>query len=225
VRILDEINQDLQKKRALSEKLMRELNHRVKNNLQIISSLFNLQAHSTENRETKMALGEARNRINSIAILHQKLYQGELLFEVEIQSYLQSLCEYMHMSDASPQTMEIHVNVAPYILSIQDTIYLGLVVNELVTNSLKYARQDGKHLRIQVVLESADGLLHLTVKDNGQGFAVSEKEIRKGFGLELVETIADHYDGKLSAGVVVGGGYQTSLALQMENRGFSSSRR
>ena len=206
VYILETMNQDLQKKKALTENLMRELNHRVKNNLQIISSLFNLQAHTTVDQETKVALAEARNRINTIAILHQKLYQGDLLFDVDIQSYIQSLGEFLHLSDVSPQTMEIKLDIDPCTLSIQNTIYLGLVVNELVTNSMKYARQPDQDLLVEVDLhaeESKQGeaylrVLDLSVRDNGPGISAQTLGRRKGFGLELVKTIVGHYDGTLT---------------------------
>lgn len=199
IKIMQKLNEDLHKKNILTNKLLKELNHRVKNNLQIIASLFNLQGNSTENIETRQALADARSRINSIAILHQNLYQGDLVFEVDAKDYLQSLCEYLRHSDSQTQSLQIELRTVSIILQIKETIYLGLMVNELITNAFKYARKPNQLLQIQVLLtlEEPKHLL-LEVRDNGPGFSTDNPSASNdSFGLGLVRIITEQYDGRL----------------------------
>jgi len=197
VATMQKLNEDLQKKHVLAHNLLKELNHRVKNNLQIISSLFNLQGNSSDNPETRQALAEARSRINSIAILHQKLYQGDLIFEVDAKDYLQSLCDYLHHSDSLSAELQIDLHAPNMTLQIKETIYLGLMVNELITNALKYARRPECVLHIQLhVGIQAKGELVLEISDNGPGFSNMETLHQSdSFGLGLVRTIVEQYDG------------------------------
>lgn len=192
------LNVDLQKQNDISQHLLRELNHRVKNNLQMIGSLFNLQWHASENPETRMALAEARSRLDSIAILHQKLYQGASLFSVDLQEYLQSVCEYLQPAH-TPTGITFVWKAPSRQLAIKETIYLGLIVNELVTNALKYATQKNTLLNIEVMVwEESQGFFCLDVSDNGPGWPTQPSSIFQdsfGFGLGLVQTLVEPYDG------------------------------
>lgn len=207
VQVLEVLNTDLQNKQLLTQRLMRELNHRVKNNLQLISSLFNLQARSTTNEETSDALSAARNRVNAIAILHQKLYQEDLMFEVEVSQYVASLCEYLRQSMSAEKQFDLRFHCPTCVLYIKETIYVGLVLNELITNSIKHGGRSGVALSVEVVLRLEDvvpraertRLLTLDVIDNGPGFTqLPQGDSRQTFGLGLIETIVEQYDGTLS---------------------------
>jgi two-component sensor histidine kinase len=207
VQVLELLNKDLKRKHQLTQQLMRELNHRVKNNLQLISSLFNLQARSTTNEETSVALSEARNRINAIAILHQKLYQEDLMFEVEVSQYVDSLCEYLRQSAPGEKRIAMSWKCPNCVLRIKETIYVGLVLNELITNSIKHGGQSGATLDIEVILRSepvsltSDHVSRLTleVSDNGPGFSrIPASSSHETFGLSLIETIVEQYDGTLA---------------------------
>ncbi len=193
------LNSTLFKQNKLAHELLRELNHRVKNNLQIVSSLFNLQGYSTEDIETKNALKDARHRINAIAILHQSLYQDELIFSVNVDTYLKSLCEYLLHSDTNPETASITTNADDITLQIKETIYIGLIVNELVTNALKYGEGVDGTTSILVSFKTTKTHYSITVKDCGQGFPQDTlPDSATSFGLNLVNTIVEQYDGSMA---------------------------
>lgn len=193
---LEGLNHDLQKKNALSHHLLRELNHRVKNNLQMIGSLFNLQWHASNNPETRLALSEARSRLDSIAILHQKLYQESSIFSVDIHEYLQSVCEHLQPAHSNTR-IEMLWKAPSRQLAIKETIYLGLIVNELVTNALKYAQTNNPMLNIEVIAwEETHHFFCLEVNDNGSGWPTAlNTPFQDSFGLELVQTLVEPYDG------------------------------
>lgn len=194
-------NRDLERQNELVNNLLRELNHRVKNNLQLISSLFNIQAYKTQNAETKTALNDARNRIASIAIVHSKLYKDDSIFEVHLDSYLNDLCEYLIQSMGSNDKVQFEVYAEDINFQIRETVHVGLIVNELITNTLKYGVKSGKNCLITLhVSKSPDNTVTLKYKDNGMGFpwGFSLNQINS-FGFDLVKTISEQYDGELRA--------------------------
>lgn len=213
---MESLNEDLRKKNILTEKLLKELNHRVKNNLQIIASLFSLQGNGCVHPETRQALSDAKSRIQSMAILHQKLYQGELLFDVNIKEYVQSLCEFLRHDYAHGGGLHIDVQCPEFILPIRDAIYVGLIINELLTNSQKYAQRPGCTLLIEVSLQQEQGWLVMVVQDNGPGFSKSLEDLEEGhFGLGLVRTIVEQYDGGLRIAHAAIGGAVVQLNMKI----------
>ncbi len=214
------LNSSLQKKNQLAHELMKELNHRVKNNLQIVSSLFNLQSYSTEDTETRNALKNAQHRINSIAILHQKLYQDTMIFDVNVPSYLKSLCEYLAYSITNPHEATIEVHADDTQLQIKETIYIGLIVNELVTNSLKYGKSPDGTIAISVTFSVTDDFYCITVADTGKGFSDNTLSISSGssgsFGLSLIQTITEQYDGSVILNDTYTSGAEIVVTLQLE---------
>jgi two-component sensor histidine kinase len=226
VQVLDSLNKDLHNKHLLTQQLMRELNHRVKNNLQLISSLFNLQARSTASRETSEALTDARNRINAIAILHQKLYQEALTFEVDVAEYVKSLCGDLRQSMPAGNLLDLQWTCPSCVLRIEESIYVGLVLNELITNSIKHGHQEPAPLSIKVAVRiEHEGpvterirRLTLDVADNGPGFAQrSPKVAPRTFGLSLIETIVEQYDGALCIDRELKRGARVSATLLLRN--------
>lgn len=214
VETMQKLNTDLHRQVDFSSGLLRELNHRVKNNLQIIASLFNLQGNSTSNPETRTALVDARNRINSLAILHQKLYQGDLVFEVDVHDYLESLCDYYRNRDNNNHEFEIKLEAPTVTLQIRETIYLGLIFNELITNALKYARRAGEKLTVEILLRYDKQELHLDVCDNGPGF-VHSVPLKESFGLGLVRTIVEQYEGSITLQNKINSGAHISIRMTM----------
>lgn len=190
---------DLEAKDRLSSKLFKELNHRVKNNLQMVSSLFSMQVYKHKNQETVQALNRARNRIDSIAILHQYMYQKEKLPNPSLKKYIQKLAEYVAHASGFAGQVELQLEVEKTNRTIEETTHIGLIVNELLTNSFKYGMnpQLGENLVKVEIKRIKDGLLIL-VSDSGCGFPKGfELTGDNSFGLELVSTIAMQYNGEL----------------------------
>jgi two-component sensor histidine kinase len=185
-------------KNAENELLLKEIHHRVKNNLEVISSLLALQSAHIHAPELQAALLASQNRVQSMGILHQKLYQNEQLAIIEMRQYFQHLAA--NLLDAYNATGQVAVYyLMPELALDADTaVPVGLIVNELVTNSLKYAFPDGQPGRIEVSLVAKGaGRLHLTVADNGVGKAATVVEPGLGFGTQLVALLTRQLDGTL----------------------------
>lgn len=170
------------------EYLMKEIHHRVKNNLQVISSLFSLQSNYTKNEDALKAINESRDRIKSMTLIHQSLYQKDNMRGVNVRNYFerlaQSLFNSYHITD---QRIELEMEIDDMMLDLDTIMPIGLILNELISNSLKYAFPDGQSGMVKIRLkEGADGLL-LQVIDNGVGFDVQEVEDDKeSFGMEMI---------------------------------------
>ncbi len=182
------------------EVLLKEIHHRVKNNLQVISSLLKLQLGHVQDRQAAAVIRECQNRIKSIAIVHEKLYQSRSLAEVDIGNYIQSLISHlfrMFLVDSGSVTMDVAVdNVA---LHIDQAIPCSLIINELVSNSLKYAFPDNRRGEIRIRLQAAaNDLYRLEVGDNGVGFP-PKVDFRNtaSLGLQLVMTFVEQLDGSI----------------------------
>ncbi len=217
IRKMKTLNLSLEKQNKLAHELLRELNHRVKNNLQIVSSLFSLQGHSTDDEKTRKALKDARHRINSIAILHQKLYQDDLIFEANVLTYLESLCEYLNHSSHKPEQTIISVVADNVKLQIKETIYIGLIINELVTNALKYGEDANGDISITVTFAITETEYRIIVKDTGPGYPDGLLPKTTGsFGLSLIYTIAEQYDGSITLLNSDSHGAEIEVSLQFE---------
>jgi two-component sensor histidine kinase len=149
---------------------MKEIHHRVKNNLQVISGLLELQSKNLYDETARAALMEGRNRVTSIALIHQNLYQFENLSAIELSRFVKDLCRQVEAVFRKQNPVVVEIEVPTLYLDIDSAVPLGLVMNELLSNSFKYAFDDvreGKiHLRIDVVTE---GRYRLIYSDNGPG--------------------------------------------------------
>lgn len=188
---------------ALKEKvtLLGEIHHRVKNNLQIVHSLLDLQAAQIDDPVVKGMLVNSMHRVQSMAIIHQTLYQSENFSEVDLGSVLTKLVANVQSSYViDPQHLRISVDAEPVLLSITKAIPCGLIVNELITNSLKHAFPHGAGGEITVVLKIVgDRRILLSVCDNGVGLKEDAQfEDTHTLGLELVTILADQLGGKLT---------------------------
>lgn len=179
--------------------LMQEVHHRVKNNLQLIASLINLQSTQIANVEVARELEKTRSRIMSIALIHQKLYQHENMSSVDLQSFLVSLIE--NILSTLPQEMKIdkQVNIAWVKVEIETAISIGLMVNELVTNSIKHGLAGVISPRLSVQLVNTENKIILTVEDNGSGRSAEHSlvETERGFGLRLIEILLRRTSGTM----------------------------
>jgi two-component sensor histidine kinase len=189
-------------KRSLSEKeiLLKEIHHRVKNNLQIITSMINLQLKMVKDESVKRTLQDSLNRINTMGQLHRSLYQGESLAEVRMGEYLDSLLDSIRdMFGTRGKEVKIETHFEDISLDPDKAIPVGLIVNELVTNSYKHAFEDRPQGSIFVSLSASDSEgFHLSVRDDGSG--ILEKINAKdpdSLGTRLVSVFVTQLKGRL----------------------------
>ncbi|TLV03444.1 tetratricopeptide repeat-containing sensor histidine kinase [Dyadobacter luticola] len=187
--------------RLLTEKewLMKEIHHRVKNNLHMIVGLLESQSEYLKGDEAKMALAESEHRIQSMSMIHQKLYQTDNLSSIEISPYIHELVQYLKDSFESKCPVTFHLDIDRLEMNISHSIPLGLILNEAIINSLKYAFPDCSTGRIDVLFkEMKPGRFMLTISDNGTGLAPNFNVNKiNSFGLTLIKGLCEELDGQL----------------------------
>lgn len=191
VKIKDK-NQIIEKTLKDRELLLHETHHRVKNNLQMISSLLNLQSKYVDDKKAYEALQNGRNRVESIAILHKNLYVGDDLTLVNVEDYFQSLVKSILSSfDKYKTEIEVDVNAKGLLLDVETVIPIGFIVNELVTNSFKHAKPEKENLRISLSMIDENDTYKLIVYDNGKGILEDKliEENEETFGHRLIRTL------------------------------------
>lgn len=188
----------LTSKNAENELLLKEIHHRVKNNLEVVSSLLSLQSAKINDPEIQEAMLASQNRVQSMGILHQKLYQSEHLAFIEMKNYFKNLSENILDSYNETERIAVDIDMDEVEMDVDTAVPVGLIVNELITNSLKYAFPDGKKGNIKLTLASADKEnFILKISDNGIGKSVNTKTKGTGFGTQLVDLLTRQIDGKL----------------------------
>jgi PAS domain S-box-containing protein len=190
-----------QLKASLTEKevLLKEIHHRVKNNMQIVSSLLNLQSNQMKNEESKQALAECKQRVRSMALVHENLYRSKNLAGINFCEYLECMTNELVRSFGNRRVMTTF-EMESIFLPIDVAIPCGLIVNELVTNALKYAFPSDGEGKISVSLrKKEDKLVELCLQDNGVGFP-HEGDLRslKSMGITLVLSLTEQIDGEIS---------------------------
>ena len=187
-------------KASLEEKevLLREIHHRVKNNLQIISSLLNIQSNYIKDEEDLELLRESQTRIKSMAIIHEGLYKSNDFTHINFKDYINSLIHYISVHYNVSPKIQIDVEVKNVMLNIETAVPCGLIINELVTNSIKHAFPNGSGGKIKVSLNSKMGICSLRVSDNGIGFpAHMDFRNTRTLGLRLVNVLSNQLDGSI----------------------------
>jgi two-component sensor histidine kinase len=189
-------NQLLAAKNAENELLLKEIHHRVKNNLEIVSSLLALQSAQIDDQGIKDAMQEGQNRVQSIGIVHQKLYQRDNLAAIEMKDYFLNLSESILDSFGAEDRVKIECAMEQLDVDIDTAVPLGLIVNELLTNTLKYAFPDGRKGKVQIRMnKSQSGMLHLEVSDDGVGKQGLTQGT--GFGTQLVSLLTRQLSGAM----------------------------
>ena len=187
---------------ALQEKdvLLKEIHHRVKNNMQVISSLLNLQARYIKDPEVLEIFKESQRRIRSMALIHEKLYKSRSLSQIEFAGYLRSLASNLFSSlQISPRQVELKTDLEELTFDIQTAIPCGLIVHELVSNSLKHAFPGARHGEIHLGLRRfAENEYLIRVKDNGVGLpAHLDLRETETLGMQLVNLLVDQIEGRI----------------------------
>jgi two-component sensor histidine kinase len=185
------------------EALLKEVHHRVKNNLQVITSLLRLETSRAAEPSTKLVLRDMQGRIRSMALLHETLYRSGNFARVDLAGYLRQLAtQLFRVQNTEPSRIHLTIDLAPAPVDIDQAIPCGLVVNELLTNSLKYAFADGRAGEVRLGLErNEDGEIRLTVIDTGAGLPHDfEARRHRSLGLQLVSDLVRQLAGTLEIG-------------------------
>lgn len=184
--------------KALLEKeiLFKEVNHRVKNNLQIVSSLLYFQAKIVKDESAKKAMKEAQSRVLSMSFIHQKLYQTEDIGVIDFQNYISSLAEHI-CRNANVGSTDIRLNIEANSidLSVQKSIPIGLILHELISNSVKHAFTNKAEGEINIAFEQTQKHITLNYSDSGPGARLSEDETTDTIGKKLIFLLTSQLNG------------------------------
>jgi two-component sensor histidine kinase len=196
---LQEANQTIQSSLSEKELLLKEIHHRVKNNLQVISSLLDLQSRGIEDEGALATFMEGQNRVKAMSLIHQKLYQNENLAAIDFKEYAELLI--VDLATIFKKTDHIQVEVNGHgntLYDIDTAVPLGLILNELISNAYKYAFEEVSG-KISVVIQSLDSGEHqLTVSDTGGGLPEGFDFLKaKSLGLRLVRRLAKQLYGRV----------------------------
>ncbi|MCX9083140.1 MAG: PAS domain-containing protein [Candidatus Methanoperedens sp.] len=183
-------------KASLEEKevLLREIHHRVKNNMQIVSSLLGIQSQNIEDKKYKDIFIQSQTRIDSMSLIHQKLYQSESLAQINFKDYIDSIVSNIFESYCTKSNITFDLDVEDIPLKIDYAVPCGLIINELVTNCLKYAFPDERQGKIRILVKSKENnMIQLSISDDGIGIP-KDLDIRntESLGLRLVTSLAEN---------------------------------
>ncbi len=190
---------------SLKEKdvLLKEIHHRVKNNLQIIISLLNLQSGYIKDESTLKAVKDGQNRVRSMALVHEKFYQADELTEIDFGDYVEKLTQYIYQSYGDKtDRVKLLIDTDYVGLDMDTAMPSGLLVNELVSNAYKYAFPGNRSGEIKISLKKSGNKINLKISDNGVGLPSDFKmEGSESLGMQLIQALTDQLDGKLDLNV------------------------
>lgn len=188
--------------KLLEEKewLLKEIHHRVKNNLQIVMSLLNTQAAYLHDADALEAIRESKHRMQAISLIHQKLYQSENMALIDMQTYTRELISYLKDNFEGIQRIYFDLQIAPVQLDVAQAVPVGLILNEALTNAIKYAFPENRQGTVVVsLLCTLDSQFILSIADNGQGFPPAfDVSVQGSMGTRLMETLAEQLEGTIS---------------------------
>ena len=203
-------------RKSLREKelLLKEIHHRVKNNLQVVSSLLRLQAGAVEDRTVARGLLATQDRVRSMAMIHERLYRTENVESIRFDEYLEELGESLARSyDAGGQGIELKFDLAPVHLDLSTAVSCGLIVNEVISNAMKHAFRGRDRGRIRLRLRRGRGLLTVDVSDDGVGLPEQTEVLPdRGLGMELVRALCQQLGARYSLESAAGTRFTMSFA-------------
>ncbi len=185
--------------KSLKEKdiLLREIHHRVKNNLQLVSSLLGLQSNYIQDANALQAINSGKLRVKSMALIHQNLYNKENLTGVSVREYIEKLStELMGSFNVGSDQVKLHCDIPDMLLDVDTLVPLGLIINELLTNALKYAFPDGRSGNIYLKVSESNDQLMLNFSDDGIGMDLNKRSA-ESFGYKLIDTLLEQLEGEM----------------------------
>jgi two-component system, sensor histidine kinase PdtaS len=192
-------NSIIEKQSGELQTLMKEIHHRVKNNLQVVSSLLNLQSRYIKDEEAVEAVKDSRNRVLSMALIHQSLYQEDDLKAMNVEDYIEKLSGSLFASyNISPDKIKLIRDIEPLSLSLDVLVPVGLILNELITNSLKYAFPDERTGTVTIILKQEQNILKLRVYDDGKGIPDGfTADNKTSFGFKMIHSFLQKLKGEM----------------------------
>jgi two-component sensor histidine kinase len=191
-------NQIISKKNKEKSIMMREIHHRVKNNLQMISSMVRIQSRYVENKKNQYPLKEVERRIQTMALLHEKIYQSENLVEINIKEYIESiLIDLLTIYDTNNSTT-YDLDITEFKYETETVLFLGLLINELLTNALKHALKEENNGKISVLLKNINTNTHqLVISNSGKKIIIDDFYNSKSLGNHLIKNFVKQLNGTL----------------------------
>ena len=214
-RTLSSQKKTIEKREREKELLLRELHHRAKNNLQLVSSLLNLQAHQLKDSEAAEAVKEGQARVEAMALIHRDLYLKEHATRVNLKKYVSNLVNNLIDSyNFSQDSLSLVVDIADIEMDADVAIPIGLITNELIINAFKYAFTCHQHPELVIIAgEMEHNELHILIRDNGQG--MSDNSVREGsFGVTMINSLVKQLQGSIT--FENAGGCVATLILPLE---------
>ena len=195
------------------EMLLKEIHHRVKNNLQIICSLLNLQSRATENSSVQAFADESQSRVRAMALVHEHLYQSARLDRVRMDAYLRRLIDNIAQGQGLGKIIRCDLSADRIMLTTDQASTCGLIVNEIITNAFKHAFPHGGPGHIAVSISATrEHIVELEIKDDGVGYTPAPQGAREGFGLRLVDMLVGQLEGAFQ--MTCGNGTQYRLRFR-----------
>lgn len=201
IQLLPPSANELRQELAEKTMLLKEIHHRVKNNLQVICSLLSMQVAGAEGSACVHSLNDAHSRVLAMSLIHEQIYQSETLTDLDFGEYIRVLSERLFWTYCvDPSRLRIDLDIEPVRLEMHRAVPCGLILSELFSNALKYAFRDGREGVIRVVLKQADAdRVELTVQDNGSGLPAGlHWESTQSLGLQVVRTLVQQLRADLS---------------------------
>ena len=198
-RLINQKNQSLTQLLTEKEWLVKEIHHRVKNNFHMVMGLLATQSEFLKNPEAINAMRESRHRIHSMSLIHQKLYQSDNLSTIAMPGYIHELVNSLRESFDIPSSIQFSFDIDQVELDLSHAIPLGLILNEAITNAIKYAFPTGREGIIAISLKQQDeSNLLVTVRDNGIGLPAIPAEAEHSMGMKLMRGLGEDIEASLS---------------------------
>lgn len=194
-RTIKRTNHDLALREQEKALLLKELNHRVKNNLQMISSLLNLQSHELSGHPAQEAILLGRNRVEALSLVHKKLYQEGLETKVSLKEYIEELV--LSLFHGYGVNFKPSFDIVNTSLSVDTVVPVALIINEVVVNSLKYAYEGVVDPNLEISVKKVKNELEINISDNGVGFSAQDVNKENSFGIKLITSLVEQLDGNI----------------------------
>ncbi len=192
-------NQDLEGLLAEKERLLKEIHHRVKNNLQVVMSLLSSQARYLSDEKALTAIRESQHRVQAMALIHQKLYQADGVARIPMKAYVEEVVAYLHEAYGPAGNVQLHLSVEETELDVVQAVPVGLIINEAISNVFKYAFPGGRPGTVSLSLRESEGIRRLVIADDGVGLPPHfDFHQSHSLGMTLLHGFGQQLGGKVS---------------------------
>lgn len=191
--------------------MLKEIHHRVKNNLQVISSMLRLQSGKINNNNVDLVFEDAQNRIQAMALVHQRMYQTENIAKINAETYLKELAHDLLKLHATNQAVDLQIKADIHNFNMKHIVPMGLVLNELISNSLKHGIKQNGEMKISFIQHHNN--ITFEYEDNGVGF--DESRVEKGFGLDLIDIFSSQMDSTFVLQTSIANGVKYTFSIPL----------